>query len=48
MKTFILGKRKIGRDYPPFIIAEIGINHEGEYEKAVQMVGASIEKMEWM
>ena len=30
--------RKIGLDYPPYVIAEIGINHEGNLEKAIQMV----------
>ena len=33
-----IGKRKIGLDYPPFIIAEIGINHEGSFIKAKQMI----------
>lgn len=38
-KPFIkIGKRKIGEDYPPFVIAEIGINHEGSMKKAKQMV----------
>lgn len=30
--------RKIGPDYPPFVIAEIGINHEGSMKKAKKMV----------
>lgn len=40
MKTpeIIIGRRKIGRDHPPFVIAEIGINHEGSMKKAKQMV----------
>lgn len=33
-----IGKRKIGEDYSPFVIAEIGINHEGSMKKAKQMV----------
>ena len=33
-----IGSRKIGRDYPPFIIAEIGINHNGDIEKAKLMI----------
>lgn len=33
-----IGKRKIGEDYPPFVIAEIGINHEGSMQKAKQMI----------
>ena len=30
--------RKIGKDYPPLVIAEIGINHEGDFSKATRMV----------
>ncbi len=33
--------RKIGPDYPPLVIAEIGINHEGSLETAKQMVDAA-------
>jgi sialic acid synthase SpsE len=39
MKNYIkIGKRKIGDNFPPFVIAEIGINHEGSIEKAKQMI----------
>lgn len=30
--------RTIGGDYLPFVIAEIGINHEGSFKKAIKMV----------
>ena len=30
--------RKIGPEDPPLVIAEIGINHEGVFKKAIQMV----------
>jgi len=33
--------RKIGIDYPPLVIAEIGINHEGSLAVAKQMVDAA-------
>src|SRR5215210_678682 len=33
--------RKIGYDYEPLVIAEIGINHEGSLEVAKQMVDAA-------
>ena len=33
--------RKIGPDYPPLVIAEIGINHEGSLQVAKQMVDAA-------
>lgn len=38
-KPFItISKRKIGPDFTPFVIAEIGINHEGSFKKAIKMV----------
>jgi sialic acid synthase SpsE len=33
-----LGRRLIGPAHEPFVIAEIGINHEGNFEKAIQMI----------
>jgi len=33
--------RKIGRDFPPLVIAEIGINHEGSLKVAKEMVDAA-------
>lgn len=33
--------RKIGPEFPPFVIAEIGINHEGSLAVAKQMVDAA-------
>lgn len=33
--------RKIGRDFPPLVIAEIGINHEGNLLVAKEMVDAA-------
>ncbi|MFV8357912.1 N-acetylneuraminate synthase family protein [Flavobacterium sp. XS1P32] len=33
--------RKIGQDFPPLVIAEIGINHEGSLQIAKQMVDAA-------
>jgi N-acetylneuraminate synthase len=42
MNPFItLAGRKIGPDYPPVVIAEIGINHEGSLELAKQFVDAA-------
>ena len=42
MREFRIGERQIGPDHPPFVIAEVGINHEGEYDKAIQMVDAAV------
>jgi len=36
-----IGSRPIGRSHPPLVIAEIGINHEGSFEKAARMVEAA-------
>lgn len=33
-----VGDRRIGPAHPPFVIAEIGINHEGSVTKAIRMV----------
>ncbi len=38
MNTIKVNNRLIGTNFPPFVIAEIGINHEGSYEKAIEMV----------
>lgn len=36
--SFSLAGRMIGREYVPLVMAEIGINHEGNLEKAERMV----------
>lgn len=42
-KPFIeINGRKIGKDYPPLVIVEIGINHEGSLNTAFEMVDAAI------
>jgi N-acetylneuraminate synthase len=43
MSEFIVGGRKIGPDQPPFVMMEVGINHEGSIEKALQLVDAAKE-----
>jgi sialic acid synthase SpsE len=30
--------RRVGAEYPPLVIAEVGINHEGDIQKALRMV----------
>ena len=37
-----MGSRIIGDDHLPLIIAEVGINHEGELSKALQLVDAAV------
>ena len=36
--SLLLGHRPIGPAHPPLVIAEIGINHEGDLQKALRMV----------
>lgn len=33
-----IGTRALGADFAPLVIAEIGINHEGDVEKAIRMI----------
>ena len=33
-----IGNRVIGKNYPPLVIPEIGINHEGSFKKAKKMI----------
>jgi N-acetylneuraminate synthase len=33
-----IGDRRIGPDYPPFLVAEIGINHSGSIDDALEMI----------
>ena len=37
-KPIVIGGKKIGNKFPPFIVAEAGINHNGELEKAFKMI----------
>lgn len=41
--TIDLAGRKVGPEHPPLVIAEVGINHEGELDKAVELVDAAVE-----
>ena len=37
-KNLILGKRILEKDSMPYVIAEIGVNHEGSIEKAKELI----------
>ena len=39
-------ERLIEDDHQPLIIAEVGVNHEGEFDKAVQMVDAMTSELD--
>lgn len=41
MHEFKIGSRVVGADYPPLVIAEIGINHGGDLKVAFEMVDAA-------
>lgn len=41
MKEIQIENRKIGLNYPPLVIVEIGINHEGSLKTAFEMVDAA-------
>lgn len=41
MKEFSIAGRRIGPDHAPFVIAEVGINHEGRLDKALELVDAA-------
>lgn len=43
MIRFELAGREIGVDAPPLVIVEVGINHEGSIEKALQLVDAAVD-----
>jgi N,N'-diacetyllegionaminate synthase len=38
MTELSIGNCRIGEGHPPFVIAEVGINHNGELEKALEMI----------
>lgn len=41
MELFKIGSRSIGPDFPPFVIADAGINHNGDFNKAIHLVDAA-------
>ena len=41
-KDFLIKHRKIGINEPPLVTAEIGINHEGSLDLAIEMADAAI------
>ena len=43
MAEFKIENRLIGDDHPPVVIAEIGINHEGDLRTAIMMADAAID-----
>ena len=48
-----IGDRVIGPGHPPYVIAELGVNHDGGRDRALQLVeaahraGADAVKLQW-
>ena len=42
MRECRIGSRLVGDGHPPLVIAEAGINHEGNVRKAIQLVDAAV------
>lgn len=42
MIDFVIGQRHVGPAFPPLVIAEVGINHDGSFDKAVQLIDAAV------
>lgn len=42
-REFQIANRWVGENHPPLVLAEIGINHEGSFEKAIQMIDDAYE-----
>jgi N-acetylneuraminate synthase len=43
MPDFMVGNRPVGKGHPPLVVAEIGINHEGDLTTAIHMATAAIQ-----
>jgi N-acetylneuraminate synthase/N,N'-diacetyllegionaminate synthase len=39
--TFTIGGRVVAADQPPFVIAEVGVNHDGRLDQALRLVDAA-------
>ena len=42
-KNVMIGNINIGDDYPVRLIAELGVNHLGDYGRMIEMIDAAIE-----
>lgn len=42
-RSFAIAGREIGQDHPPYCIAEVGINHNGDLDLAFKMIAAARE-----
>lgn len=42
MREIEIAGRRVGEEYPPLVVVEVGINHEGSYAKAAECVDAAV------
>jgi sialic acid synthase SpsE len=42
MREIRIGDRLVGDDHPPFIVAEVGLNHNGSIDRAIEMIHAAV------
>jgi N-acetylneuraminate synthase len=42
MQSVRIGEREVGPDHPTFVVAEIGINHNGNLKTAMQLIDAAV------
>jgi N,N'-diacetyllegionaminate synthase len=38
----VIGRRSVGLEHEPFIMAEVGLNHNGELDRALQMIHVAV------
>ena len=38
MRDVTIVDRRLGPGHPPFVVAEVGINHNGELQRALEMI----------
>lgn len=43
LKTVRIGKRFVGEGYPVYLIGEVGLNHSGDLDKAIQLIDIAID-----
>ena len=43
METLMIGPRRVGKGQPTFVIAEAGVNHNGEEKMALSLVDVAAE-----
>ena len=42
---FSIDKIKVGENYPPVVIAEIGINHNGNLDLAIELADSQLNRV---